>query len=83
MNLYRFEQLRHAQRLLELAELMAFNGDHLAADRKMTEARKLIFAESGTPPPSRSVAVHRSNTGSGSAFPHRLLWRDAAGHREP
>lgn len=69
MNLYRFEQLRQAQRLLELAEIMAENGDHFAAAGKVIEARKLIFAESGTPPPSRSVAVHRSNAGSCGARP--------------
>lgn len=69
MNLYRFEQLRHAHRLLELAEVMAENGDHFAAAGKVFEARRLIFAEGTTPPPSRSVADHRSNPGSCGARP--------------
>lgn len=43
MTLTRFEQLRQAQRLLELAELLANGFDHFAAAGKVVEARALIY----------------------------------------
>lgn len=56
MKLVRIEQLRQAHRHLELAELMADNGDHFAAADKVAEARTLIFGSKQAAPVKKQVA---------------------------
>lgn len=56
MTLPRFEQLRQAQRILELAELLANNGGHFAAASKVAETRELIYGTTQAPPAQPKVA---------------------------
>jgi hypothetical protein len=72
MSVTRFQMLTQAQRNLDMADLLAANGDYDGAARNTAAARALIFTES-TNPPSRSVAASPNNTGSCSAGRESLL----------
>lgn len=73
MNLYRFEELKRAHRLLELAELQAENGDHFEAATTVFEARTLIYGSTQQGSPARPAVAGESNTGSCSATKESLL----------
>jgi hypothetical protein len=64
MSATRRQMLLQAQRNLDMADQLAEQGDFSGAARNAAAAKALIFpAQSTTQPPSRSVAVHQSNTG--------------------
>ncbi len=67
MNIIRFEELKRAQRLLELAELKANRGEHFEAAEKVVEARELIYGNTQQASPARPAVAGESNTGSCSA----------------
>lgn len=85
MTLARFEQLRRAHRLLELAELKANNGDHFAAAGKVIEARVLIYGIEQQASPAQPKVAGVSNTGSSGAKPYYSIGvtQPAAGSRNP
>lgn len=68
MSPTRQQMLLQAERCLDLAFLLAENGDHFGAANNMNAAKALIFTESTTQPPSRSVAAPSNNTGCCSAY---------------
>jgi hypothetical protein len=64
MTLHRFEELRRAQRLLELAELKANRGAFGEAEVVVNQARILIFGSTQQVSPARPAGSGLSNTGS-------------------
>lgn len=67
MNLYRFEELERAHKILELAELKAQRDEHFEAAALVFQARDILFKQEQQALPARPAVAGASNTGSCSA----------------
>lgn len=63
MSATRRQMLIQAQRNLDLADLLAANGDHLAAAGNMVAARHLIYGTTQQASPAQPKVAGVNNTG--------------------
>jgi hypothetical protein len=67
MSATRFQILLQAHRNLDMADLLAENGDYAGAEKNMAAARKLIFGSTQQASPAQPKVAGTSNSGSSGA----------------